>query len=184
MFPHSWWKGVWSKAVTFFMASWLVIKNDLSIWSRNKMTGHKLASHNIAEEEEPKTKPSAHRTMGTFFWFGERCIWVYLLLHGETIFYPQTLRKLHPMLDIQGRELFCNTPLYLHTACNSEELQRAFPIHFTIQIYLPEFIVCLVLWRVRCEDSAMPPSRQSRKLSVIVNELLKWSCTTRASSHF
>jgi hypothetical protein len=29
--------------------------------------------------------------------------------------------------DIQGRELFCNTPLCLHTACNSEELQGAFP---------------------------------------------------------
>jgi hypothetical protein len=62
--------------MTFFTASWLVMKNGSSLWSRNKMTEHELASHNIAQEEEPKTMPSTHRTMGTFFWDGEGCIWV------------------------------------------------------------------------------------------------------------
>ena len=92
--------------------------------------------------------PSAHRTMVTFFWIGEGCIMSLVVAtwgNYQCYLLASDTQNLHPLLDIQGRELFCNTPLYLHTACNSEELQRAFPSHFTIQIYLPEFIICLVL---------------------------------------
>lgn len=64
-----------------------------SLWSRNKVTEHGIASHNITQEgggvkkkhKKPKTNPQASKTTLTIFWDAEGCLLVGFLPHGETI---------------------------------------------------------------------------------------------------
>jgi hypothetical protein len=95
------------------------------------MTEHELASHNVAQERSQKQCPQPIGPWELSFGMRKDAYESSYCCTGKPSMLLVTFRHsrnfIHCVADIQGRELFCNTPLYLHAACNSEELQGAFP---------------------------------------------------------
>jgi hypothetical protein len=82
------------------------------------MTEHELASHNVAQEEEPKTMRQPVGPWELSFGMGKDAYESSCCYMGKPLKLLVTLRHsrsfIHCMADMQGRELFFNTPLPLH----------------------------------------------------------------------
>lgn len=139
--------------------------------------------HTSPKKKEPKTMPAACKTMGTVFWDAKGCILVRILPQGGTInaaHYLQTLHKLHCALrdKCPGKKISCNNAQSHTVFLCVQRIQKngwEFLPHpsYSLDLTPSDKHLFFGFQRIRCKASTMQPRRQSRKLSIILHELLK-----------